>query len=401
MSTRQHVEILPPHPLRAGYDDSLPAGSIADQFQRRLEPNHFNPAYLGALTERVEQAHRQDPADEVTRWRLAFLLLQNHATAAAVHRAEQLLTGATLPEGKRLAQLVTGIRSREEQPRTGRCVTRVNWSINNRCPMSCHGCYNPFAAEQVDFDQAKDIIDKLAEHGTTDLILAGGDPLLWPPILDVVDHATASGIKVALDTTGYTLNADKLNRLTSLASLRLPLDAVTADVQRAFRRSPDRKLLSALLESLALCDQAGFDRVRVHTVASAKNLHQLPAIADEVLGHRSVAQWVIFQWWGRRASPATVRALSVHIEPVREVVQTIRQHYPGRDIILAESSDRELLNWMIQSSGQVVTFGSGPEEEFILGNLLTDRVEDILAHPILDFDAMARGVPVTPTKRQP
>ncbi|MET8622746.1 radical SAM protein [Kitasatospora sp. NPDC004669] len=395
MSIRQHVEILPPHPLRAGYDRSLVHGSIADQFQRRLEPANFNPMYLAALAERVEQALRHDSEDEAMRWRLAFLLLQNNATVAAVERAEQLLADTNLPQGRRLAQLVAGILDRADQPRTGRRITRVNWSINNRCPMSCQGCYNPFASEQIDLQQAERIIGKLAVHGTTDLILAGGDPLLWPPIFDVVDHAIANGINVALDTTGYALTADKLARLRSLSSLRLPLDAVTADVERAFRRSPDGNLLQALLGSLALCDREGFNRVRVHTVASAKNLHQLPDIADEVLSHSSVAQWVIFQWWGRRASPATTRALSVDAEAVHAAVREIRPRYPDREIILAETADRELLNWMIQSSGQVVTFGSGPEEEFILGNLLIDQIEDVLTHPILDFDAMARGVPVT------
>ncbi|MFI2611779.1 radical SAM protein [Kitasatospora sp. NPDC018619] len=396
MSTRQHVEILPPHPLRAGYDRALERGSVADDFQRRLEPANFTPGYLAALTARVERDLLRDPADETTRWRLAFLLLQNNATAAAVERAEGLLAGATLPQSRRLAQLVAGIRSRAGRPRAGRRVRRVNWSINNRCPMSCQGCYNPFAAEQIDLAQAELIIAKLAAHGTTDLVLAGGDPLLWPPVFDVVDRAVAAGLKVGLDTTGYTLTAEKLDRLRGLSSLRLPLDAVTPEVQRAFRRSPDARLLDALRESLALCDAEGFDRVRVHTVASAGNLHQLPELAAEVLAHPSVAQWVVFQWWGRRASPATVRRLGVAVEEVREVVEGIRREHPGREIHLAESSERELLNWMIQSSGQVVTFGSGAEEEFILGNLLTDEVEEILTHPILDFEAMSRGIPVTP-----
>ncbi|MEU3572875.1 radical SAM protein [Kitasatospora sp. NPDC036755] len=396
MPTRQHVEILPPHPLRAGYDRALERGSIADRFQRRLEPANFTPGYLGALTEDVERALERDRADEAMRWRLAFLLLQNNATVAAVDRAAELLAGATLPPAVRLAHLVAGIRERADRPRAGRRVRRVNWSINNRCPMSCQGCYNPFAAEQIDLSQAELIIGKLAAHGTTDLVLAGGDPLLWPPIFDVVDRAVAAGLKVGLDTTGYTLTAGKLDRLRGLSSLRLPLDAVTADVQRAFRRSPDAKLLDALLESLALCDAEGFDRVRVHTVASAENLHQLPELAAEVMSHPSVAQWVVFQWWGRRASPAVVRRLGVAVEEVRAVLEGIRREYPGREIHLAESSERELLNWMIQSSGQVVTFGSGAEEEFILGNLLTDEVEEILTRPILDFEAMSRGIPVTP-----
>ncbi|MFD9053334.1 hypothetical protein [Streptomyces zaomyceticus] len=53
---------------------------------------------------------------------------------------------------------------------------------------------------------------------------------------------------------------------------------------------------------------------------------------------------------------------------------------------------------MVLSSGQVVTFGSGPAEEFIIGDLLLDDVETIASHPILDHQVMDRGVPVTPRR---
>ncbi|MFK0016259.1 radical SAM protein [Streptomyces sp. NPDC091027] len=400
MAERTFVELLPPHPLRAGYDRTLMAGSIGDAFQRRLEPDRFNPAYFRALSNRIEEVLETNPSDDTLRWQLAFLLLQNRATTGDVARAAALLDSNAHPSAPRLRHLLAGIQARAGAPRTERRVTRVNWSINNRCPMACQGCYNPFVTEQITLPQALDITDKLATHGVTDLVIAGGDPLLWPHTFDVVDHATASGIKVALDTTGYTLTEDVLARLRSLSSLRLPLDGVTAAVQREFRRSQDRNLIAALKQSLTLCDQAGFDKVRVHTVASAANLHELPAIAEEVMSHSSVAQWVIFQWWGRRASPDMTRRLTVSAADVRAAVTPLQAAYPGREVILAESSNRELLNWMIQSSGQVVTFGSEHEEEFILGNLTTDTIEGILAHPILDFEAMARGVTVTPREQE-
>ncbi|MFF1560939.1 radical SAM protein [Streptomyces sp. NPDC058279] len=396
MTARTFVELTPPHPLRGGYDRTLAAGSIDDSFQRRLEPDRFNPAYFTALTHRIRKALTKAPDAERLRWQLAFLLLQNNATPAAVEEAGNLLTANAHPPARRLQDLIAGIRARAHTPQTWRRVTRVNWSINNRCPMACQGCYNPFVTEQVTLSQAMAITDKLAAHGVTDLVLAGGDPLLWPPVFDVIHHATTHGIKVALDTTGYTLTADTLERLRPLASLRLPLDGVTPAVQREFRRNPDRNLVSALKQSLDLCDAADFDKVRVHTVASAANLHELPDIAEEVMSHPSVAQWVIFQWWGRRASPDAVRRLAVSTSHFRAAATHLLTAYPDREVILAEAADRELLNWMIQSSGQVVTFAAGREEEFILGNLLTDSVEDILAHPILDFEAMARGVPVTP-----
>ncbi|MFJ6101767.1 hypothetical protein ACIQHY_12300 [Streptomyces sp. NPDC092359] len=52
---------------------------------------------------------------------------------------------------------------------------------------------------------------------------------------------------------------------------------------------------------------------------------------------------------------------------------------------------------MILSSGQAVAFGSGPYEEFIIGDLLlTEDITTIAGHPILGHRAMNLGMPVTP-----
>ncbi|MGW1941586.1 radical SAM protein [Streptomyces goshikiensis] len=395
--TRTHIEMLPPHPLRPGYDRTAERGSLHDDFQQRLEPANFNTSYFDTLAQRLQGASDHAPADQDLRYMLAFVLLQNNADTAAVTRAAALLAGTTTARGRRLLDLVDGItiRASAHRPVTP-VVKRVNWSINNRCPMSCTGCYNPFVADQITYEQALSIVDKLAAHGTTDLVLAGGDPLLWPPIFDVIDYATSSGISVALDTTGYTLTPDKLQRLAPLSSLRLPLDGTTPAVQRAFRHSPDRDLPARFQQSLHLCDVAGFPKVRVRTVASRANISELAAIAESVMSHPSVRQWVVFQWWGRRAPKSLTETMAINAESIRYELTKIRARHPGREIIFAETTEREFLNWMIQSSGQVVTFGSGPEEEFIIGNLLTDEIADITRHPILDFEAMARGVPVTP-----
>ncbi|MFD4320457.1 radical SAM protein [Streptomyces sp. NPDC058548] len=396
--TRLNISILPPHPPSAGYDRNHARGSIADDFQRRLEPANFNPLFFTALTGRIEQALAAAPQDPELRYQLAFLLLQNNTTPALVDRAAELLAGTPYPGGERLLTLIDGIRQRAAAVAGPGQVRRVNWSINNRCPMACRGCYNAFVDGQITYRQATTIVDKLADHGVTDVVLAGGDPLLWKHIFDVVAYAVDAGLKVALDTTGYTLTADRLARLSQLASLRLPLDGTTPAIQRAFRRSKDPNLTRALNESLDLCDRTGFHKVRVHTVASKANLHDLASIADNVLPRPSVRQWVIFQWWDRRATDALREELHIDAEPIRAEIAKIKEKYPDADVILADTAIREFLNWMVLSNGQVVTFGTGPEEEFIIGDLLLDDVETIASHPILDHQAMDRGVPVTPRR---
>ncbi|GLV87975.1 hypothetical protein Slala03_76640 [Streptomyces lavendulae subsp. lavendulae] len=400
--TRSTIRILPPHPLRPDYDRSLTKGGVHDDFQMRLEPQNFTTSYFTGLAARLAEALSHSPDDPSLRYKLAFVTMQNTPDAAALALADELLDSIEWSEtpqhadAARLRHLLDGVLKRSAAPRSaGYTVQRVNWSINNRCPMSCRGCYNPFVDEQITFEQAKLIVDKLARHGSTDLVIAGGDPLLWEPIFDTVDHASAAGLNVALDTTGYTLTRENLDRLSPLSTLRLPLDGSTPEIQRAFRRSPDNDLISRFKQSLQMCDEAGFRRVRVHTVASLQNIDDLDAIAEIIFGYESVQQWVVFQWWGRRASRKLIQEMSVTAQEITDRLDKIREAHPGKTVIFAEATDREFLNFMIQSNGQVVTFAAGLSEEFIVGNLLTDEMGEIISHPILDHAAMRRGVPVS------
>ncbi|WP_043266820.1 radical SAM protein [Streptomyces sp. CT34] len=397
-------EILPPHPLRPDYDRSLGADDVHALFQRRLEPANYTTRYFTALAARLDKELSRAPDDDQLAYELAFVLLQNRADADAVHRARDLLdrvrTEAMARPGDvaHLRGLVASIISRLDAPVAAqhRIARRVNWSINNRCPMACRGCYNPFAEDQIGLTEARVVVDKLAAHGTSDLVLSGGDPLLWPPIFDVIDHAHQAGLKVALDTTGYTLTPETMARLSgSLASIRLPLDGSTPDIQHAFRRSRDRDLVTRFRRSLQLCDDAGFNAVRVHTVVSRPNLTDLDAIAETIFSHACVRQWLLFQWWGRRASKRLTDELAVPLAEVTAAARRLGERYPDKEIYCASTDKRELVNFFIQSSGQVVTLASGYMEEFIVGHMLHDDMDTLAASPVLDFPAIHSGLPVT------
>ncbi|MFE9606861.1 radical SAM protein [Streptomyces hokutonensis] len=403
-----HFEVLPPHPLRPDYDRSLDHDDVHDMFQRRLEPANYTTGYFSNLITRLRQELEQDAGNEQLAYKLAFSLLQNRADAEAVYQASQLLDLVrTEPIARpgdvaHLRDLVAAIigrieaRTETSEPDSHYVARRVNWSINNRCPMVCRGCYNPFTEDQIGLRDAMIIVDKLVAHGTTDLVLSGGDPLLYPPIFDVVEYAHDAGLKVALDTTGYTLTAEKIARLsTSLASIRLPLDGSTPEFQRAFRRSQDRDLVARFRRSLQLCDDAGFHAVRVHTVVSRPTVQDLDAIAEIIFGYECVRQWLLFQWWGRRASKRLTEELAVDLADVEEAAERLTVNYPDKEIYCASTDVRELVNFFIQSNGQVITMASGYMEEFIVGDMLLDSMTEITANPILDFSAIQRGLPVT------
>ncbi|MFK0111580.1 radical SAM protein [Streptomyces sp. NPDC091217] len=392
--------IRPPHQLRADYVSHLQRGGVLDRFQRRLEPENYTIDYFDALRRDLEAALVSAPSTyiEETKFALAFTMLQNRASVGDVERAQQLLSEVSRTSFYRdgdvhqLNRLADAVRLRADDGRLGFVVERVNWSVNNYCPMVCRGCYNPFTGKQLSLDEAVAITDKLAEHGTRYLVLSGGDPLLWEHVFDLVEHAVSRNIDVALDTTGYTLDEAKLRRLQGkISSLRLPIDGSTNEIQRAFRRSRDSNLVDRFRHSLRLCSNADFCDVRVHTVVSKKNIDDLFALADLVLSERSVAEWVLFQWWGRRAPQHITEEMLIDADAIAKVVEELKRRHPDKKVFFASAEERELVNFFIQSNGQVVTFASGYSEEFIIGDLVNEDIHTVVARPLLTKDSLIQG----------
>lgn len=393
-----------PHQLRrdyARYDQLDLAGRAHDLFQRRMEPTNFQPTYFRALAgELTELLGSTDTADDQTRFELAFVLLQNMPDRYAVMRAAGLLAevdrASVHDEGDvdRLrwlaARLLDKLDHAAPTDGVGFVVRKLNWSVNNECPMVCRGCNNPFVSRQLDRAEALTVVDRIVRHGTTHVTLSGGDPLLWEHLMTVIDALHGSGIKIALDTTGYTLDRRVMDRIAGkVALLRLPLDGSTQEIERFFRRSPDRNLQAKLVNSLDLCDEYGFDRVVVHTAVSRGNIDDLANLAEIVAEHPCVHEWVLLQWWARRAPRKLVEEMYVDNDLIEQRVARIRAEHPTLPLFYGSSRNRTMINFFIRCDGWVVTFAEGYCEEFIVGNMLDNEISDIVAAGAVDLTAVA------------
>ncbi len=402
---QQFPVFVPPHQLKRDYTAAQgPMADLHDAFQRRLEPEAYTVENFAAVRRALEAAHEAHPGDARVRCELAFMLLADRCTPDQVTRAAGLLidldptyeapSGSVAPS--RLRALVDAVGSRTSQDRSGVVLDRVNWSVNNECPMACRGCYNPFSSHDLDVEEAKRIIDRLLEHGTTSVVMSGGDPLLWRSLLPVVEYASGQGISVAVDTTGYTLTPQLLEALRGhITSLRLPLDGLDSATEHAFRRNGDRSITERLLDRIRMCDEAGFDALRINTVVSRRNIGQLRDLADEVWSHPSVAQWMVFQWWGRRAPRQLVQEMHVDFAEIDRICEDLETARSDKAMFWVEGADRDFVNFMIQANGQVVTFANGPAEEFILGDLTRQSLSEVLSNPVIDVNASLANIPLT------
>ena len=66
----------------------------------------------------------------------------------------------------------------------------VVWNVTNLCNMTCPHCYSSARVKAVEGEltgeQARQVIDKLADYGVRMIILSGGEPLLREDLLELI-----------------------------------------------------------------------------------------------------------------------------------------------------------------------------------------------------------------------
>ena len=123
-----------------------------------------------------------------------------------------------------------------------------------RCNLSCTYCneyddYSKPVPTEVMFER----LDKLADLGTTAIIISGGEPLMHPEIETIVRKIRRRGMLACLITNGYLLTKEKISKLNQvgLEYLQISIDNVQPDeVSKKSLKVLDKKLqwLSELAE---------------------------------------------------------------------------------------------------------------------------------------------------------
>jgi MoaA/NifB/PqqE/SkfB family radical SAM enzyme len=106
----------------------------------------------------------------------------------------------------------------------------VDWRITSSCDMNCPFCYGPKGIKSIDKNDAMRVIEMLHEIGIETICITGGEPLLYPYIVDVMRVINEKGMKIFLSTGGnlYLEYKDRIEKY--LTKLSLPLDGYVPEV---------------------------------------------------------------------------------------------------------------------------------------------------------------------------
>lgn len=175
---------------------------------------------------------------------------------------------------------------------------RIDWFVTRICDQAafCRFCYAPwnFFPSDVDTPRALEICDRLKELGVNTVTLCGGEPFMYPGLEAVVRRLHSHGIKVVLYTSGTSDLHDVRTFVPLVDFLSLAVDAVTpAIVEKMRGRSQSEKTASILA---MLKEQSSRPRIKIGTVVTMRNVHDLPAIGDHLAALGIVDVWRLYEF---------------------------------------------------------------------------------------------------------
>ncbi len=117
----------------------------------------------------------------------------------------------------------------------------ISWNITLRCPLKCAHCYVDAGNNELEgvltTDEAKEVIDQIADVGSPILVLSGGEPLLREDICEIAAYGTEKGLRMVMGTSGYYLDEEMALRLkeAGIKAVAISLDSTDPAIHDAFR----------------------------------------------------------------------------------------------------------------------------------------------------------------------
>lgn len=262
--------------------------------------------------------------------------------------------------------------------RTIKMPNSVCWNITSQCNDACLFCYRDRQAADLNAEDRKQIIDKIAWSGIKKLTFAGGEPLLLPEIKELLQYAQERDLITSLTTNAILLKGELLDFcLEHLDWLTLSLDGENDSVQNQMTRNSGHfKRVQSILK-YAKNHKKRRCRIKINTLISRMNRDHILKIAD-LMAACSVERWKLFQFVPLRGNAREhneVFGISDH--DFKETVREAQLYLENKGILVSVSGRDNIENayFVIFPNGDVKI--STGLQDVVLGNAMRDDLGQI------------------------
>ena len=137
----------------------------------------------------------------------------------------------------------------------------ISYAVTRKCNLKCKHCYSDAAEEplpdELSTEEAKGLLDDIANWGIKLLIFDGGEPLCRDDFFDVAGYASSKGLRVVIGSNGTLIDADVAKQLKSsgIMAVQISIDGANAQTHDWFRG--EEGTFSKALEGARACRETG------------------------------------------------------------------------------------------------------------------------------------------------
>jgi len=210
----------------------------------------------------------------------------------------------------------------------------VSWNVTNACNMYCNHCYREAgckAEEELSTQEAKRLLEQIAQANFKIMIFSGGEPLMRPDIVELVAYATKLGLRPVFGTNGTLITLDMAQKLKEAGAMGMgiSLDSLDKTKHDNFRKFPGG--WEGAVRGMENCRSVGLP-FQIHTTVMDWNNQELEAITDFAVEKGAVAHHFFFLVPTGRAK--SIEAESLRAEQYEETLIRIMKKQQQVDIEL-------------------------------------------------------------------
>lgn len=199
--------------------------------------------------------------------------------------------------------------------------------MSNSCNLACRHCWitphfvdgKPDPGDVINVEALRAAVQEAKPLGLSSAKLTGGEPLLHPRFVKVVDLLSEEGLSLNMETNGTLLSAELARYLkneTNVTFISVSIDGADAQTHDAFRNVAGA--FDAALRGLDLLVDAGYSNAQVIMCAHQGNRHQIEDVVRLAAAHG---------------------AGSVKINPVTNSGRGVAMHERGEGLDFCERMD--------------------------------------------------------------
>lgn len=160
----------------------------------------------------------------------------------------------------------------------------VVWNTTRTCNLHCQHCYMDANSKKFQSElttqEAKKLIDDLAEFHVPCLLLSGGEPLVRPDIFEILQYCHEKNIRPTLSTNGTLITKEVAQKIKDIGVAYVGISLDGLEEENDFFRGKEGAFQAAL-NGIKNCKEVG-QRVGLRFTIHHKNFHQVGKIFDLV-----------------------------------------------------------------------------------------------------------------------